>query len=201
MVEEQQEVERPPQPTVTAIDAISLPSLGAFLMFGEVNEEMAYRSIDFIVKANILYDPQLTLTLFINSPGGTVSDGFAIIDVMKTSRLPIQTVSTGVIASMGVLIAAAGTKGKRVITKNTEIMTHQFSSMIYGKFHELMAAHKYHERLEMQFLEFFKKNTKMTEKQVRDIIFSPSDRWLTPQEALKYGIVDRISDYLVQEED
>ena len=135
--------------------------------------------------------------MLVNSPGGSVSDGFALIDVMGTSRVDIATVGIGQVASMGVLIISAGTKGKRVITKNTEIMAHQFSTMVYGKYHELVASQKYHEKLEKTFIKHFLRHTKMSEKQIKDIMFSPTDRWLTPKEAKKYGICDEVREYIV----
>jgi ATP-dependent protease ClpP protease subunit len=104
--------------------AISLDNLGAHLMFGEVNNVTAYETINFIIKSNFMFNPGTTLTLILNTPGGSVSDGFALIDVMGTSRLEISTVGLGQVASMGVLLLSAGTKGKRVLTKNTEIMAH-----------------------------------------------------------------------------
>ena len=188
-------------PQIMPIDAISLQSMGSYLLFGEIDEMASYRLIEFIIKSNMVLDPQIPLTMFINSPGGSCSDGFAMIDCMKTSRLKIQTVSTGCIASMGVLLAAAGTKGMRVMTKNTEVMAHQFSAFMFGKRHELVAQSVQHARLEKQFINFFKNNTKMTEKQIKEILFSPTDRWLTPQECVKFGIVDQISEYLVPESD
>ncbi len=195
------EIQESSGPQIIPIDAISLQTLGSHLLFGEIDEMTSYRTIEFIIKSNMILDSNIPLTMFINSQGGSVSDGFAIIDCMKTSRLKIQTVSTGLIASMGVLLAAAGTKGMRIMTKNTEVMAHQFSGYLFGKRHELVAAQKSHDRLERQFIKFFLDNTKMDENQIRDILFSPSDRWLTPKECLKFGIIDSISEYLVPESD
>lgn len=179
------------------LDAISLNTLGAHLLFGEINTASVYPAINFIIKSNYLFNAETTLTMLVNSPGGSVSDGFALIDVMGTSRVDIATVGIGQVASMGVLIVSAGTKGKRVITKNTEIMAHQFSTMVYGKYHELVASQKYHEKLEKTFIKHFLRHTKMTEKQIKDIMFSPTDRWLTPKEAKKYGICDEVREYIV----
>ena len=179
------------------LDAISLNTLGAHLLFGEINTASVYPAINFIIKSNYIFNAETTLTMLVNSPGGSVSDGFALIDVMGTSRVDIATVGLGQVASMGVLIVSAGTKGKRVITKNTEIMAHQFSTMVYGKYHELVASQKYHEKLEKTFIKHFLRHTKMTEKQIKDIMFSPTDRWLTPKEAKKYGICDEIREYIV----
>lgn len=183
--------------SVVPFGSISLDAIGAHLMFGEVNAQSSYDTINFIIKSNFIFNPDTTLTLMINTPGGSVSDGFALIDVMQTSRLEISTVGLGQVASMGVLILSAGTKGKRVLTKNTEIMAHQFSTMIYGKYHELVASQKYHKKLEETFIKHFIKHTKMNEKQIKDIMFAPTDRWLTPKEAKKYGICDEIREYLV----
>ena len=182
---------------IVPFDAISLNTVGCHLLFGEINTGSVYQAINFIIKSNFIYDADTTLTMMINSPGGSVSDGFALIDVMGTSRLPISTVGIGQVASMGVLTLAAGTKGKRVMTKNTEVMAHQFSTMIYGKYHELVASQKYHQELEKTFIRHFMKHTVMTEKQIKDIMFSPTDRWLTPAEAKKFGIVDEVREYMV----
>lgn len=175
-------------------EAISLASLGAHLLFGEIEENASYRACDFIIKSNMILDVD-SLTLLINSPGGAVSDGFAIIDTMETSRIPIQTVGVGLIASMGVLVASAGSKGSRIITKNTEIMAHQFSSLVHGKYHDLVASQKFHQKLETQFINHFRKHSSMSDKQIRDIMFSPSDRWLSPAEAKKFGLCDIVSEY------
>lgn len=185
------------QQQVIPMEAVSLNTLGTHLLFGEIGTASAYSAINFIIKSNLIYDNGTNLTLMVNSPGGSVSDGFALIDVMETSRLDISTVGIGQVASMGVLVVSAGTKGKRIVTKNTEIMAHQFSTMIYGKYHELIASQKYHERLEKMFIKHFLKHTTMSEKQVRDIMFSPTDRWLTPAEAKKYGICDEVREHMV----
>lgn len=179
------------------LDGISLNTLGAHLLFGEINTPSVYQAVNFIIKSNFVFDHDTQLTMIVNSPGGSVSDGFALIDVMETSRLDITTVGIGQVASMGVLIVSAGTKGKRIITKNTEIMAHQFSTMVYGKYHELVASQKYHEQLEKMFVKHFMKHTTMSEKQVKDIMFSPTDRWLTPAEAKKYGICDEVREHMI----
>lgn len=181
---------------VIPYEMISLQSLGAFMLFGGIDQHTAYETCEFIIKANILQAAEHPLTLLINSEGGHVNDGFAIIDVMETSRLPVQTVGTGLIASMALLILTAGHKGTRTLTKNTEIMAHQWMGGMEGKFHELMAVTNEHIRLKGLFVEHFIRHSNMNEKQINDILFAPSDRWLTPQECKKYGLVDRVTDFL-----
>jgi ATP-dependent Clp protease protease subunit len=188
--------ESPDQITSVPYELITLQNLGAHMLFGEINQVSALQTCEFIIKANMLRASSSPLTLLVNSEGGSVNDGFAIIDIMETSRLPIQTVGTGLIASMGLLISTAGHKGTRTITKNTEIMAHQFIGGVYGKHHELMAVQHEHLRLEQLFIKHFVRHSNMTEKQIKDILFSPSDRWLSPDEAKKYGLCDRVTEFL-----
>jgi ATP-dependent Clp protease protease subunit len=177
-------------------EMISLPSLGAYMLFGAVDQDTAYEACEFIIKANMLQSTDNPLTFLINSEGGHVNDGFAIIDVMDTSRLPVQTVGTGLIASMALLILAAGHKGTRTITKNTEIMAHQWIGGMEGKFHELMAVTNEHIRVKALFIQHFLRHSSMNEKQINDVLFAPSDRWLTPQECKKFGLCDHVTQFL-----
>lgn len=173
---------------------ISLESMGVHVLFGEVDGTSMKEAVTFLLKANMLFKDEVTLVL--NTVGGETSEGFALVDVMDASRLPIRTVGMGNIISMGVLLLCAGTKGKRIITKNSTVMAHQFSGYTGGKFHELVSTHKSMEYLREQFMTHFKRHTKMTEKQINDVLFSPTDRYLTPTECKKFGIVDHIVDEL-----
>ena len=175
---------------------VSLESLGGHMLFGEIDSDMSKAASAFIIKGNYMFPKQEVLTIFLNTPGGSCSDAFALIDVMESSRMKISTVSVGLIASMGVLIACAGSKGHRVVTKNTEIMAHQFSTEMGGKLHELVAATEAMRQYEALFLRHFLKHTTMTERQIRDVLFSPSDRWLTPGEFKKYGLCDSVVESL-----
>jgi ATP-dependent Clp protease, protease subunit len=175
---------------------VSIESLGAHVLFGDVDKDSMKAATTFLLKANQIFKPSQELTFFINTLGGDCYDGFAFIDVMEISRNPIKTVGLGNIVSMGVLILAAGNKGRRIMTKNTQVMAHQFSDNTSGKFHEIMAAFKADIYLKKQFIEHFKRHTTMKENQIEDILFGPTDRWLTPKECKKYGLVDHIVDEL-----
>ena len=132
------------------------------------------------------------LTLVINSPGGQVHSAFALIDTMKGSAIPVKTVGLGMIASCGLLTFMSGTKGRRVITPNTSILSHQYSWGSGGKEHELFARVREFELSTARMLEHYKKCTGLSEKKVRDILLPPEDRWLSAKEAVKYGIADKI---------
>ena len=175
---------------------ISLESLGAHAFFGEVTTESVKAASTFILKANILYPKADEFSIFLNTPGGGCYDAFGLIDLMQVSRVPIRTVALGSIMSMGVLLVSGGSRGRRVILRNTEVMAHQFSGGAEGKFHEVMASVKAHLMLKKQFYQHFREFSTMTDRQIEEIVFGPSDRWLTPAECKKYGLVDIIVDEL-----
>ena len=150
--------------------------------------------IQAIIEKNLMPDSSRPkeLTLVINSPGGQVHSAFALIDTMKGSAIPVKTVGLGMIASCGLLTFMSGTKGRRVITPNTSILSHQYSWGSGGKEHELFARVREFELSTARMLEHYKKCTGLSEKKVRDILLPPEDRWLSAKEAVRYGIADKI---------
>lgn len=133
------------------------------------------------------------LTLIINSPGGEMPSAFALIDTMIGSAIPVHTVGLGLIASCGLLTFMAGTKGHRVITPNTSILSHQYSWGSYGKEHELYSRVRGFELNTDRMIKLYKKCTGMSEKDVRKYLLPPEDVWLSAQEAVKHGIADKIA--------
>ena len=134
------------------------------------------------------------LTLVINSPGGDVHSAFALIDTMKGSAIPIKTVGLGLIASCGILTFMSGTKGKRVLTPNTSILSHQYSWGSGGKEHELFARVREFELSSERMIEHYKKCTGLSEKKIREVLLPAQDVWLSAKEAVKYGIADKIKE-------
>ena len=150
--------------------------------------------IQAIIEKNLMPNTQRPkeLTLVINSPGGQVHSAFALIDTMKGSAIPVKTVGIGMIASCGLLTFMSGTKGRRVITPNTSILSHQYSWGSGGKEHELFARVREFELSTERMINHYIKCTGLSEKKVRDILLPPEDRWLSAKEAVKYGIADKI---------
>lgn len=89
-------------------DLNSLESLGCHMFFGEVDTDTSYAACEFILKSNLIRRSPEPLTILINTVGGECAEGFAVIDLMETSRVPIATVGIGQIMSMGVLLLSAG---------------------------------------------------------------------------------------------
>lgn len=176
-------------------DSLSLESLGVHQFFGEVDGEKSIAACEFILKSNFIQKDLSNLTLVLNTVGGECGEGFAVIDMMDASRIPVATVGIGNIMSMGVLLLTAGKQGLRSITKNTDVMAHQFAGYFHGKQHELIATQNSFLMLEERFFRHFLRHSKMTKSQIKDVLFAPSDRYLTPAECLKYGLVDRVVEH------
>ena len=169
-----------------------LLSKGITIFMGDVTETTMIPLVEWILAANLSNKPQKELTLGICSPGGDLNACFALIDVMKGSRIPIKTIGMGMIASCGLLMFISGTKGKRILTPNTSILSHQYSWGSYGKEHELFARVREFELSSERMMEHYKKCTGMTEKKIREILLPAEDVWLSAEEAVKHGIADKI---------
>mgnify|MGYP003527266715 CR=1 FL=1 len=174
------------------IDTVTLSSLGTYMFFEEVDADSIKPACEFIIKANFVFEPDMTLSFIINTPGGNAYDGFALVDTMDMSRLQIQTVAVGHVCSMGAIIFIAGTKGKRIMTRNSYMMLHQFSDYGEGKYHEFVAHREHQDDLHDRFVKHVIERTKLKEKQVRDIFLGKDDKWITAKDALKMGLCDAI---------
>ena len=152
--------------------------------------------IQAIIEKNLLPDSTRPkeLTLVINSPGGQVHSAFALIDTMKGSAIPVKTVGLGMIASCGLLLFISGSKGRRILTPNTSILSHQFSWGTYGKEHELFAAQKEYDLTTTRMLTHYKKCTGLSDDKIRKYLLPPQDVWLDAKEAKKLGICDEVKE-------
>lgn len=147
-----------------------------------------------LVVAQLLYlaneDPKRDIKLYINSPGGSVYDGLAIIDTMNYIKSDVQTIGIGLQASMGAMLLSCGAKGKRFILPNARVMIHQPSSGTEGKITDQEIALKEGIYLKKRLAEIFAANTGKDLKQVEKDM--DRDNWMSAEEALAYGIVDEI---------
>lgn len=172
----------------------NVDSNGVYLLMDQINYASCKEAIKWIMNKNLDPQPLPELTLIINSPGGDVHAAFALIDTIKASNIPIKTVGLGLIASAGFLIFIAGEKGKRILTPNTAILSHQYSWGSRGKEHELYAKVKEFELSTDRMITHYKKCIGMNEKKIREVLLPPQDVWLSANEALKLKICDKIED-------
>ena len=173
-------------------EVADLYSKGIYLLMDTITPESCKDAIEFVLKQNTEKKKQKRLQFMICSPGGAVPSCFALIDIMKGSRIPIHTVGLGVIASCGLLLFITGVKGKRTLTPNTSILSHQYSWGSYGKEHELFAQVKEFELSTERMINHYKKWTGLKESEVREHLLPPEDKWLSAKEAKKLGICDKV---------
>jgi ATP-dependent Clp protease protease subunit len=172
----------------------ALADAGMCLLMGEIDNESVQPVIEWILYENFVSKKKKKeLLLMICSEGGDMSSAFALIDVIRSSRLPIKTVGLGQIGSAGLLIFLAGTPGRRVLTPNTSILSHQFSWGSDGKVHELFATIKEFELTQKRMVQHYKECTGLGEEEIRTALLPPHDVWLTAEEALALNVCDAIS--------
>ena len=158
-----------------------------------LNEEVNNASAS-VICAQLLYlegqDPEKDISLYINSPGGVITAGMAIYDTMQDIKCDVSTICMGMAASMGAFLLAAGTKGKRISLPNSEIMIHQPSGGAQGQATDI--------QIQAEHILAIKKrlNTILADKtgQSYETIARDTERdnWMTAQQALEYGIIDKI---------
>jgi ATP-dependent Clp protease protease subunit len=169
-----------------------------YLLFNkEFDLESSGEAIEFILARNLIEgkDRPKNIKMIINSPGGEIASAFALIDTIKGSRIPVYTYGLGEIASCGLMTFIAGYKGKRFITRNTAILSHQYSWHSSGKDHELMAQVKEFRNTHQRVVDHYKRCTGLDERQIKRYLLPAEDVWLTAQEAVKYGIADEIVEF------
>jgi ATP-dependent Clp protease protease subunit len=135
-------------------------------------------------------DPKKDIYLYINSPGGSVSAGMAILDTMNHVKPDIATVCVGIAASAAAVILSAGKKGKRYSLPNSEVMIHQVMGGAEGQATDIAIAAKHILRTKENLNKILAKNTGKTASEVEKD--AERDYWMTSDEAKKYGIVDDI---------
>ena len=156
---------------------------------GGIDDHMAN-----IIIAQLLFleseDPNKDITLYVNSPGGQIQSGLAIIDAMNHVKPDIATVCMGMAASMGATILSQGKKGKRFALPNSEVMIHQPLSGVEGQASDIEIKAKHIVALKDKLYEMMAKVTNKTKTQIEKD--SDRDYWMSADEAKKYGIVDQV---------
>lgn len=156
---------------------------------GEVNEHTAN-----IVIAQMLFlqseDPKKDIHLYVNSPGGYIKDGLAIIDTMNHIKNDVSTICVGMAASMGAMILSSGVKGKRFALSNSEVMIHQPLGGAQGQATDIEIEARQILRQKETLYKMLAKNTGQTLSKIE----KDADRnyWMTADEAKKYGIIDKV---------
>jgi ATP-dependent Clp protease protease subunit len=185
-----------PDPIDYQTPAQALADAGMMLLMGAISEETIKPTIEWILHENFCRKKKnKELLLMICSEGGNLEDAFALIDVMRTSRIPIKTVGLGVIASAGLMIFISGSPGRRVLTPNTSILSHQFTAGHTGKAHELFATVKEFELTQQRVLALYQECTGLDEQKIRAVLLPAQDVYLSAREALDNHICDHVENF------
>ncbi len=161
------------------------------ILNGEVNDASAS-----VIVAELLFlegqDPTKDISLYINSPGGSISAGMAIYDTMNYIKCDVSTICVGMAASMGSFLLAAGAKGKRFSLPNSEILIHQPLGRVEGQASD-MKIHTDHiiavrQKMNRLYSEMTGQPIEVIEKD------TDRDNYMTPEEALAYGLIDKVID-------
>ena len=184
------------QLNVTQMDVFSRLFMERILYVGGViNSDVAN-----ILTSQLLYlemqDSKSPITMYINSPGGSVIDGLAIYDTMQFIKPDVRTIVVGMAASMGSILLSGGAKGKRAALPNAEVMIHQPSGGSKGMASDMEIAWKHMERCKEKLTKYLVKNSGRDPENPDDYnkVLADMDRdyWMSAEEALEYGLIDKI---------
>ncbi len=156
---------------------------------GEVDDAMAN-----VIISQLIYlegkDPTKDISLYINSPGGSVSAGLAIYDTMNYIKCDVSTICIGMAASMGAFLLSSGARGKRFALPNAEVMIHQPLGGAQGQASDIKIAAEHILRTKAKLNRILAENCGQDISKVeRD---TDRDNWLSAEEALRYGLIDRV---------
>ena len=147
-----------------------------------------------LVVAQLLYlegqDPDKDIQFYINSPGGSVTDGMAIYDTMQYIKCDVSTICIGMAASMGAFLLSSGTKGKRLALPNAEIMIHQPSGGTQGQASDIKIQAEWMLRTREKLNRILAENTGKSIEQIA--IDTERDNFMPAEEAVKYGLIDKV---------
>ena len=147
-----------------------------------------------VVVAQLLYlesqDPEKDISLYINSPGGSITAGMAIYDTMQYIKCDVSTICIGMAASMGAFLLSSGTKGKRLALPNAEIMIHQPSGGTKGQASDIKIQAEWMLRTREKLNRILAENTGKSIEQIA--IDTERDNFMPAEEALQYGLIDKV---------
>ena len=156
---------------------------------GEIEPNMANSIV-----AQLLFleseNPNADISMYINSPGGDVSAGWAIMDTMQYIKAPVSTIGMGLVASMGSVLLAAGEKGKRFVLPNTQVMIHQPMAGAQGQITDMEIQLNQFQKNKKSLVKQMAEFTGRKEKEVFDAM--ERDNWMTPAEAKEFGLIDNV---------
>jgi len=169
-----------------------LDEYGILNLFGEITGDSAGSLCRQIIQINV--EGKLNkIQLLINSGGGDCHAGFALLDIMDWSRIPIATTGIGVVGSMALLAFMAGQRGSRVLTPRTSLLSHRYFAVHGGNHSQILAFRKQEDTVHETIVNHYLRHTRLkTREEVEEMLLRDVDTWLCPREAVELGIADII---------
>ncbi len=158
---------------------------------GEINDELAHVVLSELLYLSAVSDSE-KITIYINSPGGSVTSGFAIYDTIKACKCPVETIGVGICASMGAFLLSAGTKGYRKAYPNCEIMIHQPLGGFSGQVTDMDIMNKQYLYLKNQLIDLLAKHT--GQKKEKIALDTERNYFMNAEEAKAYHLIDEIKE-------
>ena len=177
------------QLNMTAVDVFSRLMADRTIFLGQTIDE----NVANIVTAQLLFlnsQDNKPISMYLNTPGGSVVDGLQIYDTMQLIKSPVHTIATGLAASMGSIILVGGEEGCRGALPNATIMIHQVMGGSYGQMTDVEIASKEMKRIQNLLYGILAERTGKSIKQITKD--ADRDKWMSPQDALQYGIIDKV---------
>ena len=178
------------------------PSMRSMMLYGDLDEEKA---LEIILGLMVLSDKPRPnafeedgslkpINFYVSTYGGNADDMFAIYDMMNITKekCDIETVGLGKVMSAGTLVLAAGTRGKRKITKHCRVMIHSVAAGSYGNLHNLQNEMETIKHQQDKYVNALVANTNMTKRQVQKLLDRKINVYLSAEEAVEYGIADEV---------
>ena len=159
------------------------------LLFNEINDDLACSIIGQLLYLESI-DSTADISIYINTPGGSVSAGLAIYDTIKKLKCDVSTICVGTASSMGAFLLSSGTKGKRYALKNSQILLHQVIGGASGQASDIEIEALHIKRVKERINKILSENTgKKIETIIKD---TDRNNWMFAQEAKQYGVIDKV---------
>ena len=159
------------------------------LLFNEVNDDLACSIIGQLLYLESV-DANADISIYINTPGGSVSSGLAIYDTIKKLKCDVKTICVGTASSMGAFLLSSGTKGKRYALKNSQILIHQVIGGAHGQASDILIEAEHIKKVKDRINKILADNTGQNiEKIIED---TDRNNWMFADEAKDYGIIDKV---------
>ena len=171
------------------VSSIDLHEKRIIYLDGDIDDKVARETVELLLKMDMVNNKDITM--YINSPGGSISAGFCIYDTMNLIKSDVRTICIGRAASMGCILLLNGAKGKRCCTEHSEVMLHEVSGGAFGRVSEVENYLEHSKGLNTKLRKIIVDKTKLSWKELK-IETTSKDRWYTAKESLAKGIVDKI---------